>query len=137
MKKYLFSILLGAMAFLLSCNKDPLPSPGDSSHQAPMRKVRYELYTEENFSDNNENILFIIIMKNAGITIFDSTWTEMKIRDIPDLNHRIIVEKLVPGNDTSTLSVGFVYRIENVGYASYLDPFPSGDSLKVLRYSFK
>jgi hypothetical protein len=137
MKKYLFSLLLGALTFLLACNKSPLPSVGGIGHSPALRKVRYELYTDGKFSDNNENILFIIIMKNAGITIFDSTWAEMKIKDIPDFEHRIIVEKLVPGNDGSALSVGFVYRIENVGYSSYMEPFASGDTLKVLQFSFK
>ena len=61
----------------------------------------------------------------------------MKIKDIPDSLHKIVIEKSVPGNDPSTLTVGFDYEIENVGSSWYLEPFPRGDSLKLLRYPFR
>jgi hypothetical protein len=61
----------------------------------------------------------------------------MKIKDIPDSNHRIIIEKIAPDNETSTLVVGFNYQIETVGYSWYLDTFPATDTFKLLRYSFR
>jgi hypothetical protein len=61
----------------------------------------------------------------------------MKIKDIPDSNHRIIIEKLAPDNDTATLVVGFNYQIENVGFSWYLDTFRAGNTFKLLRYSFR
>jgi hypothetical protein len=61
----------------------------------------------------------------------------MKIKDIPDSNHRIIIEKLAPDNDISTLVVGFNYQIENVGISWFLDTFAAGNTFKLLRYSFR
>jgi hypothetical protein len=61
----------------------------------------------------------------------------MKVKDIPDSLHKIVIEKWVPQNDTSSLAVAFTYYIENVGYSWYLQPFPAGDTLKVLEYTFR
>jgi hypothetical protein len=103
----------------------------------PARKVRYELYTNEDFSDDQKNILFSIFMRNGQKTIFDSPLATVKIKDIPDSNHRIIIEKLLPDNDTSTLVAGFNYQIENVGFSWYLETFTAGDTFKVLRYPLR
>ena len=92
----------------------------------PPRKVRYELYTNEDFSDDQKNILFSIFMRNGQKTIFDSPLATMKIKDIPDSNHRIIIEKLVPDSDTSTLVVGFNYRSRMWACPGILDTFPLG-----------
>lgn len=76
-------------------------------------------------------------MKNDRKVIFDSLFVTMKVEDIPDSNHRIVIEKAVPGNDTSTLAVGFYYEIEGVGISWYLDSFPATDTFKLVRYSFQ
>jgi hypothetical protein len=125
----LFSFLL---FIVVSCKKDQ-----PSAKTNPPRKVRYELYTNEDFSDDQKNILFSIFMRNGQKTIFDSPLAKMKIKDIPDSNHRIIIEKMTPDNDTSTLVVGFNYQIENVGFSWYLETFPAVDTFKVLRYPFR
>ena len=120
-----------------SCNKDYLPSHETNKPMNTVRKVRYELYTNENFSGNRDNVQFKLYMKNSRKPIFDSLLAPMKIEDIPDSLHRIIIEKFVPGNDTSSLAVGFIYNIEGVGISSHLDRFPAGDTLKVVRYPFQ
>ena len=125
-------ILVPFLFIIVSCKKD---QPNAKTN--PIRKVRYELYTNEDFSDDQKNILFSIFMRNGQKTIFDSPLAKMKIKDIPDSNHRIIIEKMTPDNDTSTLVVGFNYQIENVGFSWYLETFPAVDTFKVLRYPFR
>jgi len=126
-----FTILSVLLLAVLSCKKD---QPAKTN---PPRKVRYELFTNEDFSDDAKNILFSIIMRTGQHTIFDSPLAAMKIKEIPDSNHRIIIEKLVPDNDTATLVVGFNYQIENVGSSWFLDTFRTGNTFKLLRYSFR
>ena len=128
---------LFALIFLLSSCKKDQSVPFDANKNNTSRKVRYELFTTEDFSSDKHNIQFDIFMRSGQKTIFDSTLSWIKISDIPDSTHKIIIERLVPGNDYSTLVVGFNYQIEGVGNSWYLEPFPSGDSLKLLRYSFK
>ena len=127
-----FIILAILLIIVVSCKKDQ-----SNAKINPPRKVRYELYTNEDFSGDQKNILFSIFIRNGQKTIFDSPLTTMKIKDIPDSNHRIIIEKLAPDNDTSTLVVGFNYQIENVGFSWYLDTFRAGNIIKLLRYSFR
>jgi hypothetical protein len=132
MRNYHLSIFLISFVLVVSCKKD---QPDVKSN--PPRKVRYELYTNEDFSDDQKNILFSIFIRDGIKTIFDSPLATMKISDIPDSNHRIIIEKWVPDNNASTLVVGFDYQIENVGMSWYLDTFPAKDLSKVLSYSFR
>ena len=124
-----FLILLFIAA---SCKKDQADARTNLS-----RKVRYDLYTNEDFSDDQKNIFFSVFIRNGQKTIFDSPLATMKIKDIPDSNHRIIIEKFVPDNGTSTLVVGFNYQIETVGSSWFLDTFPATDTFKLLRYSFR
>ena len=81
-----------------------------------LRKVRFVLYTDKDFSSDNDSIFFkLSIRKARNQVLWDSMLAPMKIKDIPDLAHRLIVNKLVPGNDPSLLKVGFYYSIKNVG----------------------
>src|SRR5215217_958190 len=81
----------------------------------PPRTIKYLLYTEQNFSEDNHNITFSVSIRTHSKVLFDSTFATMKIKDIPDTLHKIIVEKKVPNDDGSELAVGFRYSIENVG----------------------
>ena len=132
MKISQFLIFPVLLLIVVSCKKD---QPNAKTN--PPRKVRYELYTNEDFSGDQKNILFSIFIRSGQKTIFDSPLATMKIKDIPDSNHKIIIEKLAPDNDTATLVVGFNYQIENVGFSWFLETFPAGDTVKVLRYSFR
>jgi hypothetical protein len=122
---------------VISSRKDQWYSNGQNTSGSALRKVHYELYTDENFSDNQEKIQFTLFMRDAGKTIFDSSLATMKIKDIPDFDHRLIIEKLVPGNNASALTIGFVYQIENVGISSWLEPFPAGDTIGLIKFPFR
>ena len=137
MKTYSILAILAIMSIVASCKKDQSIPYGKHKDNPPARKVRYELYTNENFKGEDKNITFRLFMRNNTRTILDSALATMKIEDIPDFNHRIIVEKLVPGNDTSRLVVGFIYDIENVGESWNLEEFPSGETYKVVSYPFR
>jgi hypothetical protein len=132
MKICRFLILFALSILTASCSKDQPPVISGTP-----RKVRYELFTREDFSDNHKNIQFSVFMRKGQKTIFDSLLSSMKISDIPDSNHKIIIEKWVPDNNDSTLVVGFNYEIENVGMSWYLDSFSAKENLKVLSYSFR
>ncbi|MEO5996904.1 MAG: hypothetical protein ABIN89_09225 [Chitinophagaceae bacterium] len=137
MKTYLLLALAAVIITVESCKKDK-ESPCENTKCAPpARKVHFELYTNENFAGEKKNITFRIFMRNHTRTILDSSLATMKVEEIPDFNHRIIIEKFVPRNDTSTLVVGFIYYLENVGESWYLEDFPSGNNFKVLTYPFR
>lgn len=136
MKVYSVLTALGFMCLVTSCKKDRYETNKPTS-SGPERNVRYELYTDQNFAGDKKNIQFRLLMRTDRKDILDSPLATMKIEEIPDFNHRIIIEKAVPGNDTSTLVVGFTYYIENVGYSWYLEEFPSVDSFKVINRPFR
>lgn len=130
-------LIISLVSLISSCKKNQLPAVSKGIPNSQPRFVRYELYTNEDFTGNRANIRFSLFMRANEKTIFDSSLATMQIKDIPDSTHRIIIEKQVPGNDPSTLTVGFNYEIENVGMSWYLESFSMGDSLKVLRYPFR
>jgi hypothetical protein len=132
MKFYRLTIWLIPFIFAVSCSKDHAVVKSNSA-----RKVRFELYTGKDFSDDEKNIQFSIFIRNGQKTILDSPLAPMKIKDIPDSNHKIVIVRLVPDNDMATLAVGFNYQIETVGFSWYLDTFPAIDTFKVLSYSFR
>ena len=134
MKIYSILALAAIVLSFAACRKDHYPS---HVKKPPLRKVRFELYTKEDFSGNKQDIQFNLNMHNDDRVIFDSALAMMKVEDIPDSLHKIVFEKFVPGNDTSTLAVGFTYHIVNVGYSWYLEEFPASDTFKLLQYSFR
>jgi hypothetical protein len=131
-----FVILASALVLvgMSSCRKDYNPRPGNVP---PTRIVQFELYTDQDFSEDAHNITFNLRIENADKVIFDSALATMKIQDIPNELHKIIIRKSVPQNDPSTLKVGFVYHIENVGISWHFEEFPSSDALKVVKFDFR
>lgn len=136
MKKYaLVSCLAGLLLLTGSCTKND-----DNQYcmpDTPVRKVRYELFTDQDFSGLQELITFHVNMQLGDRAIFDSALAPMRVEDIPDSSHRIIIEKQVPDDVTETLAVGFTYAIDEVGNAVFREPFPAGDTLKIVRFSFR
>jgi hypothetical protein len=119
-----------------SCRKQTGDQVMDSS--AIIRKIQFTLYTQNDFSDNNENITFELFIQNSRNKILlDSTLPSMKIKDIPDFTHKLIIEKTVPDNDTSLLKVGFKYSIENVGDSWHFESFKAGEVFKVVDFNFQ
>ena len=102
------------------------------------RKVRFILHTDNDFAGDHHTIIFTPFIKNlTNHVLWDSVLTPMQVKDIPDSEHRLIIEKSVPGDDASLLKVGFYYTINNVGESWYLDSFKVGDTLKIIDFNFR
>jgi hypothetical protein len=102
------------------------------------RKVQFQLYTTNDFSNENDSIFFkISIIKPRNQILFDSMLAPMKIKDIPNRAHKLIIDKVVPGNDPSLLKVGFYYTIKNVGSSWHTEPFNAGKTFKVVDFNFQ
>jgi len=102
------------------------------------RKVQFSLYTNKDFSHDNQRVVFrLSIQKANNQLLWDSVLAPMLVRDIPDAEHKLVVEKLVPGNDYSLLKVGFYYSIENVGNSWHLDSFAAGVPFKAVDFNFQ
>jgi hypothetical protein len=109
-------------------------------HNSPgvVRKVQFSLYTDKDFSSDNNIIIFKLSIQNsANQILWDSVITPMKIKDIPNLANKVVIEKIVPNNDPSLLKVGFYYTIENVGNSWHLDSFNAGETFKAVNYNFQ
>lgn len=131
------SILLSLTIIIgTSCKKytaDHIPV-----NPAVPRRVQFGLYTDNDFSGDNNMITFkLSIHKSTDEVLWDSVLAPMKIKDIPRLEQMLIVEKNVPGNDPSLLKVGFYYSIENVGNSWHVDSFAPGDTLKKVDFNFR
>jgi hypothetical protein len=101
------------------------------------RKVQFVLYTDKDFSSNNQLITFkLSIEKSPNIVLWDSLLPSMKIKDIPGPANKWVIEKIVPGNDPSLLKTGFYYSIENVGSSWFIDSFSVGESFKIVDFNF-
>jgi hypothetical protein len=116
----------------LSCSKKNTSTSPDK-----VRTIRFVLYTEKDFSGNDENISFSLLIKNHSGVLFDSTLSPMKIKDIPDSTAKLVFDKKVPNDDGLDLAAGFHYDIDGVGISSYLDTCSAGEMFKVIYFSFK
>jgi hypothetical protein len=102
------------------------------------RKVQFILYTDKDFSNDNHIITFkLSIQKTPNDILWDSLLAPMRIKDIPHLTDKLVIEKNVPGNDPSLLKVSFFYSIENVGNSWYVDAFPIGETFKTVDFNFQ
>jgi len=143
------NIFSGFMLFafciaIASCTKngsDQNPMPSTNG-----RTVRFVLYTDQDFSDDSLVIRFTIFIKKGSVYVydttasnllFDSAFTPVQIRDIPDPLHKIVVEKKVVGYDDADLTAGFIYEIEGVGNSWHIDTSRAGNPLKVIDYNFR
>jgi hypothetical protein len=74
----------------------------------------------------------------TGRVLLDSNIAPMTINAIPDQQHQLVFDKIVPaGHEKDKLVVGFVYDIDNVGESWYLDSSVAGQTTKIVEYSFK
>ena len=137
-------LLLPLCITIASCKKD-----GSSYSPMPYgsgRTVRFMLYTDQDFSNDNSVIHFSVFIKKGSVYVFDTTgsnllfdsaFAPMQIKDIPDPAHKIVVEKKVVGFDDADLTAGFIYTIENVGNSWHIDTSSAGNPLKVIDYNFR
>lgn len=121
-------------SFLVSCTKNP--GIVNIQHKTE-RKFRFQLYTNENYSEDNAVIHFSIFIRNHARTIFDSALAPMRIKDIPDSTHKLLFEKTVLESNTSDLAAGFNYDIEFVGRSWYLDTSNAGNAFKIIDFAFR
>jgi hypothetical protein len=137
MKKITTVAFATAMTFvsLNACTKEA----GSNSQQPKARRIDFQLFTTSDFTSDSNLITFTLRIKSAdNIIAWDSVLAPMKIKDIPDEAHKLEAIKQVPNDDgMKTLSVGFLYTIENVGMSWWLDTCMAGDTLKQVRYDFK
>ena len=127
-----FSILLVCVGVLtmLSCQKQNKQTSGN-------RTIKFVLYTNKDFSNNNDSIKFSLTIKNQNHTVaFDSALTAIKIKDIPGPTNKWTFTKTVP-NDGTILTAGFNYYIKNVGYSWFLDTVGANQKLKTIEYPFQ
>jgi len=118
--------------FILSCQKQSV-----QTNPATGRTVKFILYTNKDFSTDNNTITFSLTIKNKlNATVFDSTLTTMRIKDIPGPANKMVFQKTVP-DDGSTLVAGFNYTITNIGSSWFLDTVATGEKLKVIEYPFQ
>ncbi len=130
--------IFGILAILIgtSCGKQAnYQMPGNP---ATPRKVEFSLYSDKDFSGNNNNIVFkVFIQQSANLVLWDSTLAPMKIKDIPGMANKLVIQKLVPNNDGSLLKVGFSYAIENVGSSQYIEAFNANELFKSVVFNFQ
>lgn len=134
--KLLLILCISVILVATSCGKQ-------ANYQAPgsppvLRKVQFSLYTDKDLSGNNDVITFkVSIQKLSSQVLWDSVLAPMKIKDIPGLTRKLVIEKIVPGNDASLLKVGFFYAIENVGNSQYIEVFNSNEIFKSVDFNFQ
>jgi hypothetical protein len=147
MKNNFFKIwlLFSLSITIVSCKKDgldgsPMPPPESG------RTFRFVLYTDQDYSTDDHIIDFTIFIKKgsvyiydttAGTLLFDSAYAPIRIKNIPDPAHKIVVEKKITGYDNEDLTAGFVYEIENVGFSWHIDTSKAGNPFKVIDYNFQ
>ena len=99
------------------------------------RKIRFQLYTDQDFSGNTSIIKFSLFIKDTNGTLLDSALAPMEIKDIPNAANKLVFEKAVAG--TSDLAAGFRYEIVNVGSSWYVDTCKAGTNYKVVDFDFR
>lgn len=128
-------VSLVVLVSILSCKKQY-----PTAYETPPgieRKIRFQLYTNQDFSGNTSIINFSLFIKNGNTNLFDSALAVMKIKDIPDAAHKIVIEKTVTTNGNSDLAAGFRYEIQDVGNSWYIDTSKAGNPFKIIDYAFQ
>jgi len=135
MKRFAGVLLILAAALIIACKKEK-----QQPVAAPTKTVRFVLYTNEDFSTDEDTIRFsLTIRNNAGTiktrSVFDSTLAVMRIKDIPKPANKLIFSKTIP-DDGSVLAAGFIYSTR-FGIGSKFDTVGTNEKLKVLEYPFQ
>ena len=130
-KQNLQLIIAGFLiAGIFSCKKD-------SAKNNVTRTVQFELFTTKDFSNDDNTITFTLHIRNENRSVWDSVLAPMKIKDIPGEANKLKFEKVVPNDDGSDLSIGFLYKIQNVGESWYFDTMKRGNPLKLVSFDFR
>ena len=96
------------------------------------------LYTGEDFSSSDNTITFALsIRTSTNEVLWDSVLPPMKVRDIPDITKKLVIEKSLTGNTCDLLKIGFIYYIEDVGVSWYWEKVSPGESFKRIEFNFR
>jgi hypothetical protein len=133
-KKATVVILVFAVLFGASCQKDTAVPVVKVE-----RTIRFVLYTDKDFSNENGNITFSTFIREdkSSRHIFDSTFSVMKVKDIPSQNNKIVFEKKIFVDAQQKLSAGFIYYLENVGISWHIEAAEPGELFKEIKYPFQ
>jgi hypothetical protein len=137
MNKFLCWVAAGLIPAMVisSCKKYSLP--GGYPTPPSLVKVKFQLYTTKDFSEDDRVIQFSLFIRRANNTLFDSALAPMKLKDIPDSTHKLVFEKSVFVNPNVNLTAGFHYEIPDVGNSSFLDTLSAGNTFKLIDYNFQ
>ncbi|HEV7621277.1 MAG TPA: hypothetical protein VGO09_06075 [Flavisolibacter sp.] len=121
---------------LMSCKKQTQDQ--NVSNPGLSRTIRFRLYTDKDFSSDNNSIQFTLSIKTAATNqvIWDSTLALSRIKDIPGVSNKLVFEKTISGND-SVLKTGFYYTIPGVGNSWFLDTCGKTSALKIIDFNFQ
>ena len=115
---------------IASCNKF-------NNETVTSRNVQFQLYTDQDFSNDNHLITFkLTIQQLPNTIIWDSVLAPMKIKDIPSFANRINIDKTVK-TQPGQLKLGFYYTIEEVGDSWFFQPMESWESFKLVDLNFR
>lgn len=121
-------LCLAVLVFVLSCSNDKYVAP-------QQRTIRFELFTDQDFSQDSNSIIFMPSVSAGNTVLWDSTFNAMLIKDIPGGANKIVFEKKIDA--TSELKAGFRYSIENVGISWHYEQVLTSESSKVISFNFK
>jgi|GEM_PF-3305123 len=133
-KKEMKFLLGSGIAFYLllviaSCNKF-------KNETVRSRNVQFQLYTDQDFSNEDNLITFKLTIQSPNTIIWDSVLAPMKIKDIPSFANKLTFDKTVKTQPLQ-LKVGFYYTIEEVGDSWFFQPMESWESFKLVDYNFR
>ncbi len=124
--------MVSGALFLVSCKKNETPPVANVE-----RTIRFVLYTEKDFSNENGNIIFSVVIRKDNRPIFDSSFAVMKVKDIPTLSNRIVCEKKILVDENAKLTAGFLYTLENIGNSWHIELCEPNERFKEINYSFQ
>ena len=130
----LFAVFFAAIfSTIISCKKETHGSGGDMI----IRNIQFSLYTSADFQDDDDDISFSVVIQDLqNRVLWDSALATMKIKDIPNLEHKLVIQKSFSAND-QILKVGFNYSIEDVGYSWFYDTCSVGVIYKEINFDFQ
>gem|GEM_PF-393909 len=106
--------------------------------QKVARAVRFQLYTDQDFSEDNHTITFQAFIQSSNNTdLWDSMFPPMKISEIPGVANKLGMEKTVLANAAAVLKVGFRYSIQDVGLSWFIDTSSAGQLFKLVDFNFR
>jgi hypothetical protein len=129
--------VLSILMLVTSCKKDNQSGSSNSSQNVE-RNIRFTLYTDKDFSNDDAHILFsVFIESSSNQPIWDSALAPMKIKEIPAFANKIVVDKTITGYGNKLLKIGFRYTIDGVGSSSHYDAFSPAENFKEIEFNFQ